>query len=187
MNSYTFFNDRKSYLQKLAESFENIFQELNQRSEATEHLYWDSIYGDDAEHYLGTAFITFHNYIKSTFNEVIPDNSYSNQIYRLGRFIKNSDVTDLELIIACSNFYKHRDDGKQLLKHTTKPFEKLSIRYSTQDDKANYKIGSESPLFHCFEILTNDFKILEISERLIEWTEELYIHYKPKFEKIGEL
>jgi hypothetical protein len=140
--------------------------------------YWDSIYADDIEHFVGTVFIVLQNYINSSITDLFPDLSKLHTKYSIDKKINNSQTTRIELIIAVANYYKHRDLPTQLHPNTVKPLEDLNIEYKEvydiQDERCFHISGSCSPVFTGFSILSEFWSFNDLIEIVTDWRENMW-------------
>ena len=111
----------------------NVHQQLIEEYEGRMQLepwYDGDHFCQDAEEIFGLTLITFQNYINSSIYErKVGGKPFDTTIdfYEIGQKINNSSVTNIQLIIAISNYYKHRDHIKSLHQHTTEILDKLDL------------------------------------------------------------
>lgn len=141
--------------------------------------YWDSLYADDTEHLVGTVFIVLQNYINSSISDLFPDLSKLSTLYSIDKKVSNSQTTRIELIIAIANYYKHRDLPTKLHPNTTKPLEDLKIEYKEiydeKDEKYYHIIGSCSPVFNGFSLLSEPWSFNDLIDIATDWRENMWL------------
>ncbi len=170
---------RIGILNEIILPFQIQLEKVREKCKNDEGIYWDSIYADDVEHIVGTAFIVFQNYINSSISDLYPSLKKLYEIYLSDKNIGHSNTTRIELIISIANYYKHRDLPDEIHKNTSKPFNDLGIEYkeffSKKNNKHYNKIGSESPVFTGLSILSEEWDLNELIIIVSKWRENLWI------------
>ena len=141
-------------------------------------FYWDSFYADDVEHIVGTVFIVLQNYINSSISDLFPDLSKLFTKYSEDIKVNNSQTTRIQLIISIANYYKHRDLPTELDIHTVNPLIDLNIEYKEifplLEDVYFHKVGSDSPVFNGFSLLSEKWNLNDLINIVSEWRENLW-------------
>jgi len=175
---------RINVLESIINSIQKQLDEIELRCRKDSFIYWDSIYADDVEHLIGIVFIALQNYINSSISDLYPELTKLYKKYSLDKKTKmNSETTRIELIIALANYYKHRDLPSELHKHTTNPFDDLSIKYkqsNSKNKKFSYVVGSESPIFNGLSLLSDRWNLKDLVRIVVEWRENLWRNEREK-------
>ena len=74
----------------------------------------------------------------------------------------------IELIIGLANYFKHRDDKRDLNKGTSDILTDFGFKYFESVDVL------DSPIFKGLEILSIEWKITELIEIVQEWRENIW-------------
>lgn len=186
---YSRIDTRLNILKKIISPFQNHLNEIYIINKKSDFIHWDSVYADDTEHFVGTAFIAFQNYINSSIHDLYPELKKTHTKYSFDKKLNNSNTTRIELIIAIANFYKHRDSPDDLQKNTIKPLEDLDISFKqifTNDNTFFHKIGSDSPVFSGFALLSEFWNLNDLIKIVSEWRENLWlneIEFQKKWKK----
>jgi hypothetical protein len=132
----------------------------------------------DAEEVFGLTLIAFQNYINSSIYERKAGGKPLDStidFYEIGQKINNSSITNIQLIVTLSNYYKHRDDLRPLQKHTTKVLDKLDLAYNIEtSDGHKFDPPDDSPITLGVEMLSKDYNLLEILSKVTSWREEIW-------------
>ncbi|MFD1553165.1 hypothetical protein [Putridiphycobacter roseus] len=165
----------KNILYSIKKEFDGVLETCKK----DDFNYWDSIYADDTEHLVGTAFIVLQNYINSSISDLYLKLSKLHLKYSTAKMVNNEcKTTRIELIIVLANYYKHRDLPTELHKHTTNPLDDLKIYYkeiyNLEKNKYFYKIGSDSPIFNGLSLLSIEWELNDLIEIVSEWREDLW-------------
>jgi len=143
------------------------------------YIYWDCTFADDFEHFAGTVFIILQNYINSSISDLFEDGVKLNTKYKLDKKVNNSNTTRVELIIAIANYYKHRDLPTKLHPNTVKPFDDLNIKYKEtydeQSDKNHHIVGSCSPVYNGFSLLSELWNFNDLIDIVTDWRENIWL------------
>lgn len=161
-------NRRIDVIKDIITPFQLHLVNIKNKCEENGFWYWDTIYADDMEHHVGTVFIILQNYINSSISDLFPNLSDLYPKYRLDKEIHDSTVTRIQLIIAIANYYKHRDLPKELHKQTAEIFYKLNIEVED-------KIGSSSPIFEGFSLLSDLWNFNDLINIVSDWRENLWL------------
>jgi len=169
---------RIKVLRDIIAPFQNHLDSIIETCKNDGGYYWDSIYADDMEHFVGTVFIVLQNYINSSIFDLFPDLNKLFTKYSEDIKLNNSKTTRIQLIISIANYYKHRDLPTELDKYTVNPLIDLNIEYKDIfDSKKNeyfHKVGSNSPVFEGFNILSEKWNFNDLINIVSEWRENLW-------------
>lgn len=171
-------DSRIAPLKDIISPFQKQLNELRKIVEENGIDLWDQIYADDFEHIVGIVFIALQNYINSSINDLFPELEKLYTKYTIDEKILNSNTTRIELIISIANFYKHRDLHSELKKHTTKHLINLNIDYKVIVDNEKdlwfHEVGSSSPVYRGFSILSESWNFNDLLEIVSEWREGMW-------------
>ena len=169
---------RINIVRKLIEPFQIQLNEIEELLKVEGNEFWDMLYADDTEHIVGTAFIILQNYINSSISDLYPGLEKLYLKYSIGEKIENTQLTRIHLIISIANYYKHRDLPTVLHKPTSDTLDKLGIIYKNYYDKKNEKyfheIGSNSPVFKGFSILSSSWNFNDVIDIISIWRENMW-------------
>ena len=123
---------------------------------------------EESEPIYGLAFIAFQNYINSSIYD--RDNSLKEQFerYKLGEKFKNSEKTDIELIVGLANYFKHRDDHKDFHIGTKNILNDFNFQFDKDTDIDN------SPIFRGLDKFSNTWSLKQILKNVENWRERLW-------------
>ena len=178
-------DSRIKIVKSIFKPFQKQLNKITRLCEDDSFDYWDTIYADDTEHLVGTAFIVLQNYINSSISDLYPEMKKLHLKYSMGEKVQgNSKITKIELIITLANYYKHRDLPSELHKNTTRPLDDLNIEYKEIYDINNnnfhHRIGSNSPVFNGFSMLSEKWDFNDLFQIIEEWRENLWITEQKK-------
>jgi len=160
--------------------FQLQLENIKQICSKDSYIYWDSVYADDTEHLVGTAFIVLQNYINSSISDLFPDLSKLSEKYSIDKKVNDSQTTRIELIIAIANYYKHRDSPSKLHPKTVRPLDDLNIVYKEiydeQNDIYSHKIGSCSPVFEGLSLLSELWDFNDLINIVSDWRENMWLN-----------
>jgi hypothetical protein len=108
---------RISALNQIMVGLSNSIEDFEQKEK--DNYWYDGLFLlEDIEPIYGLAFIALQNYINSSIYDF--DNSLNRklELYKKDFKVKNSSKSKIELIICLANYFKHRDDYKELHKGT---------------------------------------------------------------------
>lgn len=179
MGHYLRIDTRIGVIKDIISPFQLQIDNIKEICEKDSFIYWDDFYADDTEHLVGTVFIVLQNYINSSISDLFPDLSKLFTKYSIDKKVNNAQTTRIELIIAIANYYKHRDLPPKLAKHTLKSLNDLNIEfkeiYDVENDKYFHKIGSGSPVFEGFSLLSEFWNFNDLINIVSEWRENLWL------------
>lgn len=167
------FDTRINVIKNIISPFQLQLNSVDEICKKNNYIHWDDCYADDTEHLVGTVFIVLQNYINSSISDLFPKLSKLFTKYSLDEKIGNTQTSRIELIIAVANYYKHRDLPTALHEHTSKIFDNLNIDfnyiYDIESDKHFHKIGSNSPVFDGFSLLSELWSFDDLINIVSEW------------------
>lgn len=144
-------------------------ESINYLKKKQEEIVWyDGIlFMEEVEPIYGLALIAFQNYINSSIYDL--DESLNGKIdfYKKGNTLREHKGTDIELIIALANYFKHRDDDP-IYKGTSKILDKFDLDYSKSVDIVN------SPIMIGIELISSDFNLFFLAKIVFDWRESLW-------------
>lgn len=106
-------NSRMQSLKIVLEGLEHSKKELSNKE------LWSMGYLDpsDVEFYYGLKYLAIQNYLKRTINDIkrVFENVDVDEyyFYKLGTKIPNYNYNKIQLIRACANYFKHKEDTKR--------------------------------------------------------------------------
>ncbi len=122
---------------------------------------------EEAEPMLGLCFVAFQNYINSSIYDRFEHLTKQYEKYKLGKYSFNSKRTDIELIIAIANYFKHRDSQKKIFTETIKILNDFNLQSKEWE-------FSYSPIYKGFDILSKENKLSDLINIVETWREELW-------------
>jgi len=180
MGDYLRIDTRIGVVKEIILPFQLQLDKIAEICEKDNYIYWDCAYADDFEHFAGTVFIILQNYINSSISDLFEDCKDLYTKYSIDKKVNNTQTTRIELIIAIANYYKHRDLPTKLSKYTVKPFDDLKIKYKEtydeQSDKNYHIVGSCSPVFNGFDMLSKLWNFNDLIDIVSEWRENMWVN-----------
>ncbi|MFH6959212.1 hypothetical protein ACHRV1_17600 [Flavobacterium aquidurense] len=171
-------DSRINIVKKLIEPFQLQLNGIVESVKIQGGEYWDMLYADDTEHFVGTVFIILQNYINSSISDLYPELEKIHLKYSIGTKIENTNSTKIQLIISMANYYKHRDLPSALHKYTSNTLNDLDIEYKcfydVQNDKYFHEIGSNSPVFTGFTKLSENWDFNDVLDAVAIWRENMW-------------
>ncbi len=168
---------RRKPLEIIVKALQNSISELN--SQIHEISWYDGgWFVEEAEPILGMAYVAFQNYINSSiYDRFINEEDIQLKIekstkinktiyYKKGNILTN-DRTDIELICAIANYFKHRDDLDGA-KHARIVLTDLNLDFDDILEPENL------PIIRGTEILSEKWDLLEITKIVTDWRESLW-------------
>ena len=125
-------------------------------------------YLEESEPIIGLGFIAYQNYINSSIYDKFETQVGKVEHYKKGEIIEGTNRTEVELIICLANYYKHRDDDNPLHGGTSSVLNEFGFKYGNEFDVF------ESPLIKGLEVLSVNYKLSEISQKVYDWRELLW-------------
>ncbi|OEK05145.1 hypothetical protein BFP71_17170 [Roseivirga misakiensis] len=116
------------------------------------------------------AFIACQNYINSSIYDRYGSIDDKLILYKMGREIVNGGRTEIELIIAVANYYKHRDDKNPLHRGTREVLNDLKLNFS----KTGYP--ENLPIIIGAGILSPSFNLDDFTKIVTDWRELLWLN-----------
>ena len=124
---------------------------------------------DESEPIFGLAFIALQNYINSSIYDRFETLDKQYEKYKFGTLIKNSNRTYIELIVSIANYFKHRDDHKELRNSTANVLSDCNLQFDKEVDIWN------SPIFKGLDYYTETWNLTELMEHVTDWREKLWL------------
>ncbi len=124
---------------------------------------------EEVEPIIGISFIAFQNYINSSIYDRYESLEKQYEKYKLGKLIAKSRRTDIELIIGIANYFKHRDDYKELRIGTANILTDCNLQFDKETDITS------SPIFKGLEYFTEKWELNNLIEIVKGWREKLWI------------
>jgi uncharacterized protein YjiS (DUF1127 family) len=147
---------------------ENSISELNKKYEE-DPLFWENFYSEELEPIVGLAFIALQNYINSSIFDLFETVNDKHKRYKQDKELNTTRRTRIELIIGLANYFKHRDNNRDLDAGTSKILSDIGINYN--DSIENYY----SPIFIGLESLSANKRLSELIDVVKEWRENLWL------------
>lgn len=147
---------------------ENSISELNKKYEQ-DPLFWENFYREELEPIVGLAFIALQNYINSSIFDLFETGKDKHKRYKQDKELNTTGRTRIELIIGLANYFKHRDDNRDLDTGTSKILSDIGINYN--DSIENYY----SPIFIGLESLSDNGRLSELIDVVKKWRENLWL------------
>lgn len=160
------FDYRIASVQYIFEGIEYSISQLKQRCK--ENPVYAEMYGEELEPMYGMVFISLQNYINSSIFDLFNTLNNKEIRYRQDKVIDKSTKTRIELIIGLANYFKHRDDDRDLRSGTSNILRELDINYN--DDSEDYY----SPIYLGLEILTENDRLSDLISIIKEWRANLW-------------
>lgn len=158
---------RKSYLELVIYGMEESIAQLELRVKEIE--WYDGGFSlDDVEPIVGLAFIAYQNYIISSIYDRFGEIQNRNEHYKVGSTLLLEKITEIELIIAIANYYKHRDDESELRNPTKRVLDDLDLNYTSSLPP------KEQAILQGLGILSKSGSLKEITNKVLEWRELLW-------------
>ena len=123
---------------------------------------------EESEPILGLAFVAFQNYINSSIFDRDEELNKQYEKYKVQGSINQTGRTQIELIIAIANYFKHKDSPKALFGETINILKDFNLQFDKDVDIV------ESPIFKGFDILSKKNELLELISIVKDWREELW-------------
>jgi len=120
---------------------------------------------NDVELILGMSFITLQNYINSSIFDCCSTLKRQYEKYNLTKKNEKSNIT---LIVALANYYKHKDSPGDIFKETIR-----TLKYFNLSIDKNYDVV-DSPILKGFDILSENNELNDLIEIVKEWRAELF-------------
>ena len=149
------------------QGLDNSVQQL--RKKLVEIEYYDGLWLlEESEPIYGLAFIALQNYINSSIYDKFDSLNKQYEKYKKGNILKNTGRTGIELIIGVANYFKHRDDHKDLRSGTTNILADFNLEFDNEIDIV------DSPIFKGLDILTESHNLNELIDIVRIWREKLW-------------
>ncbi len=146
---------------------ENSISKLNEKCEEIS-WYKETFWDEEIEPIYGLAFIALQNYVNGSIYDLYKTLTDKEKKYKIEKIINQSGRTNIELIIGLANYFKHRDDQRDLRSGTSNILSDFDIKYADSIDVLN------SPIFKGLDILSVDWRLSELIEIVQIWRESLW-------------
>jgi hypothetical protein len=166
LTHYLRLDHRKEILEMVLIGFQKSIDELHSRIKQI-HWYDGGWFVEEAEPILGLAFVAFQNYINSSIYDRFETLNTKTEIYRRSKSL-NDKRTDIELIIAIANYYKHRDDDHSLHQGTEAVLNDLGLKYKDIIEP------EKLPIIKGTEMLSQNWDLNAITKMVTDWRESLW-------------
>ena len=153
-------------LRVVIQALENLIYELKEK--CNEVSCYREFFVEESESICGIAFIALQNYVNSSVYDLYETLEKKEKKYKLGKKVNQTGRTSIELIIGLANYFKHRDDKREINKGTSSILTDFDFKYSNSVDVF------DSPIFKGLEILSIEWKLTELIEVVQEWRENLW-------------
>lgn len=158
---------RKEILEMVISGFEHSIKELRQRIDQI-HWYDGGWFVEEAEPIFGLACIAYQNYINSSIYDRFGNLDSKLDLYKKGNNSINNKRTEIELIIALANYFKHRDDERPLHKGTETVLQDLELEYIDIIEPERL------PILMGVDILSESWSLKDITNIVTAWRESLW-------------
>lgn len=170
----THFNRIDNRLESLNITFKGLEVSITYLRQKSKQIEWYDAgwFAEEAEPIYGLAFICLQNYINSSIKDRFEIVEKRFDKYKIGA--KNIDYqrTDIELIIAIANYFKHKDDNRGFHNGTKNILNDFNIKFEKGIDVLY------SPIFESLNILTENWELNELSFKVSKWREQLWLKDK---------
>jgi len=90
-------------------------------------------------------------------------------MYKKGTIIKYTGRTDIELIISLANYYKHRDQPRNVKDETSKILNDFNLKFDKDVDIEN------SPIFKGLGMFSENWDLDTVVKAAESWREKLWL------------
>ena len=161
------FDYRITSLRLTLEHLENAIDQLYHKLK--ENDWYDGLFlMEECEPIYGLAFIALQNYFNSSIFDRFETLVNRNIQYKTGSQILNTNVTEIELIIGLANYFKHRDDKRNINNSTSSILIDCGLNINKDADI------TESPIYKGLDILTEKHHFLELITIAQKWRANLW-------------
>jgi hypothetical protein len=158
----------KSILEIIISGFDNSINVLRERIDKI-HWYDGSWFIEEVEPIVGLAFIAYQNYINSSIYDRFGNLNNKLEVYKNGSGFIDKKRTEIELIVAIANYFKHRDDEQPLHKGTQAVFEDLHLEF------IDINAPELLPILRGFHILSDSWNLNDVTKIVTDWRESLWV------------
>lgn len=158
---------RKEILELIVAGFEVSVKELHKRMDQIE-WYDGGWFVEEIEPILGLTYIAYQNYINSSIYDKFENLDNKLTLYKNGSKLINRKRTEIELIIAVANYYKHRDDSGTLHKGISNVLKDLELEY------INIIEPEKLPVIKGIDLLSDSWNLKDITKKVTDWRESLW-------------
>lgn len=167
-------DERIEGLKAMFEGFDNAIKIFEKKYE--EISWYDAdFYYEETDLIYGVVLGSLQNYINKWCTVFVESKLFgytkTYQFYEKGSEIINNGITQIRLIIELANYFKHRDDGRELQDHTAGCLAKLNLAELSKkgDERYQDRLVLEGLLLICSDEI-NLFELLQIVK---DWRENV--------------
>lgn len=154
-------------LRATVSGLETSIQELEIKLKKVE--WYDGLWFlEETEPIYGLAFVALQNYINSSIFDRYENLDKHYFKYKIGDEFNFSGRTEIELIIALANYFKHRDHPKDLFGETPKIMKDFNLEFEKRTDIGN------SPIFKGIELFSPKWELSALTDSVKVWREKLW-------------
>ena len=160
-------DDRKEILELVTSALQKAITELRNRIDQID-WYDGGWFVEEVEPILGLTYIAYQNYINSSIYDKYGSTADKLYHYKKGSKTIKHKRTEIELIVAIANYYKHRDSEGALHKGTYEVLKDLNLDY------AEKKYPEELPILRATNILSDSWDLNDITKIVTDWRNLLW-------------
>jgi hypothetical protein len=160
-------DSRKGILEMIVSGMQSSINQLHSQVSSA-HWYDGGFFVEDVEPIMGLAYVAYQNYIISSIYDRFGNIADRNTHYKKGSKIIYDKRTEIELIIALANYYKHRDDEKHLHSGTKSVLNDLNLEYIEITEPENL------PILKGTDILSPSWDLNVITKKVTDWRETIW-------------
>lgn len=164
---YLKLDHRKEILEMIISGFENSIKELRQRIDQI-HWYDGGWFVEEVEPIFGLACIAYQNYINSSIYDKFGTLDNKLDLYKKWNNLINNKRSEIELIIALANYYKHRDDERPLHNGTDTVLQDLELKHRDIIEPERL------PILKGVDLLSESWSLNDITKIVTGWRESLW-------------
>lgn len=166
---YLRLDHRKEILEIVISGFQKSINELRNRIDQID-WYDGGWFVEEVEPILGLSYIAYQNYINSSIYERYGNLDNKPEYYKKGSKSIYGKRTEIELIIAIANYYKHRDDERPLHKSTDAVLKDLNLEY------LKVKEPEKLPIIKGTDILSDSKNLSDLTKIVTDWREFIWVN-----------
>lgn len=166
----THWNRHDFRLESLTLTIDGLEKSITELEKKLKEIDWyDGLWFlEEVEPIIGLSFIAFQNYINSSIYDRFETLEKQYEKYKLGNLIKETGRTDIELIIAIANYFKHRDDHRDLLKGTRDILTAFNLHFDKETDITN------SAIIKGMNYFSEKWELTDVIKVVKDWREKLW-------------
>ncbi len=165
---YLRLDHRKEILEMIISGFEESIKELRKRIDQI-HWYDGGWFFEEVEPIFGLACVAYQNYINSSIYDKFGTLDNKLNLYKKWNNSINNKRSEIELIIALANYYKHRDDKRPLRNGTDTVLQDLELKYKGIIEPERL------PILKGVDLLSKLWSLSDITKIVTDWRESLWI------------